>query len=393
MRVTDTTGTAPRPEATDEHVVLAPLVRLVLDVRLVILFVGTLGVSVANEAFPAILLLVLMAVTSAGPVLAWRAVGGWIVRHPFAVSIDLAVGLGVLLGGGGSVLGIGYVVTTAVLLGALYGRRGGLVLALPLVVACGALGLDGDVTGAVTAAVLVLVGARVGGELHRLFLALDVARVEARARAREAAVASERERLARELHDSVAKTLVGIGLTANALRQGVEEGTSTAALVDQIDRASQQAVRETRSLLHGLRIDDVSLPLDESVREIAATFARFNDVEVDVDADVSPDRALGDTDRYEIVQILREALRNVAQHARARRVRIVLAAPPDGGVRLEVDDDGVGMGEDELDRPGHYGLRGMSERARTVGGRLDVGRGQDGGTRVVLDVPRRAVRT
>lgn len=388
-----TTGTLLAPPATDEHVVIAPLVRLVLDVRLVILFVGALGLSVADQAFPAVLLLVLMAATSAAPVLAWRAVGGWIVRHPLAVSVDLAVALGVLLaGGGGSVLGVGYVVTTAVLIGALYGRWGGLVLALPLVAACGVIALDGDLTGAVTASVLVLVGARVGGDLRRLFLALDAARLEARVLAREAAVAGERERLARELHDSVAKTLVGIGMTATALRQGVEDDTTAARLADQIDQASQQAVRETRSLVHGLRIDDVSLPLEASIREIAATFARFNDITVDVHSDVTDDVPVDDAQRYEVVQILREALRNVAQHARANRVRIDLAASAEQGLRLEVHDDGVGVPDDRIDRPGHYGLRGMGERARTVGGHLDVTGGRDGGTSVVLEVPAQEVR-
>jgi signal transduction histidine kinase len=380
------TGITP-PGAGGDHVVLAPLARLVLDVRLVILFVGTLGLSIADQAGVAIVLLALMAVTSAGPVLAWRLVGGWILRHPVAASLDLAVALAVLLAGAGTVLGIGYVVSTTVLLGVLYGRRGGLVLAVPLVLACGSLLGDGDVTVAVAAGVLVLVGARVGAELRRLVLALDDAREQARVRAREAAVAAERERLARELHDSVAKTLVGIGMSATALRQRVGDDDPAAMLVDQIEDASRQAVSETRALLHGLRIDDLSLPLDDSLRHIADTFARVNglDLEVDVDLDgAEVDPAV----RYEVVQIVREALRNVAQHADAQRVRLHLAAAAEGDLRLEVVDDGRGMPGDPVG-PGHYGVQGMRERAGVIGGELEVGAGPDGGTRLVLRVPGR----
>lgn len=369
---------------------LAPLARLVLDVRLVILFVGTLGLSISDQAGVALVLLALMVVTSAGPVLAWRLVGRWILRHPLAASVDLVVALAVLLAGAGTVLGIGYVVSTTVLLGVLYGRRGGVALAVPLVLASGALLGDGEVTVAVASAVLVLVGARVGAELRRLVLALDDAREQVRVRTREAAVAGERERLARELHDSVAKTLVGIGMSATALRQRVRDDDPAARLVDQIDDASRQAVSETRALLHGLRIDDVSVPLDASLRHIADTFARVN--EIDLEVDVTLDGAEVDPAvRYEVVQIVREALRNVAQHADAGRVRLHVAADAAGDLRLEVVDDGRGLPGDPVE-PGHYGVRGMRERALVIGGELEVGTGPDGGTRLALRVPGEKVR-
>jgi signal transduction histidine kinase len=90
-----------------------------------------------------------------------------------------------------------------------------------------------------------------------------------------------------------------------------------------------------------------------------------------------------------VLRVLGEALANVERHAQAGRVRVTV----DGGqeaLALTVEDDGRGLGTLERSGPGdgHFGLALMRERAASVGGRLAVGPGVDGGTRVRLEVPR-----
>jgi signal transduction histidine kinase len=85
--------------------------------------------------------------------------------------------------------------------------------------------------------------------------------------------------------------------------------------------------------------------------------------------------------------VTQEALNNVAKHAAARAVRIVLASGPRGTLRLSVADDGVGLSEAQIRRPDAFGLAGMRERVRAVGGTLRL-RGREGrGTTVEVEIP------
>jgi signal transduction histidine kinase len=93
--------------------------------------------------------------------------------------------------------------------------------------------------------------------------------------------------------------------------------------------------------------------------------------------------------RFETLRILDEALSNAERHAEAAHVRARLAVD-DGVMRLVVEDDGRGLGElrfDDLVARGHFGLVGMRERAAILEGDLQFGAGNNGGTRVTLDVP------
>ena len=97
--------------------------------------------------------------------------------------------------------------------------------------------------------------------------------------------------------------------------------------------------------------------------------------------------------RHEVLAVLREALDNVARHAHARQVQITLSR--DGAeIVLTVHDDGRGIaGWTHVRSPQRYGLVGMAERARLIGGRLVVGASPEGGTRLVLRVPEEEERT
>ena len=204
-------------------------------------------------------------------------------------------------------------------------------------------------------------------------------------RAAETAVAAERRRIARELHDVVAhhitviNVLVGAGRTTMASdRAAAEEAFVTA------EHTARQAMAEMRQLLHVLRADDPAEPVDHTgigVAGVPALVERSRPpAELDVAGTAVPLPAAVDHAVYRIVQ---EALTNVRKHAPAARARVRLSYLP-GSVEVEVTDDGTGT---TVRGRGGFGLRGMAERAALVGGVLTAGPRPEGGFRVHARLP------
>lgn len=388
--VSDRVGTAVSPRQREAEA-LASLTRVVLDVRLVVLLLVVL--TLGQRTLLGLGVVALMAGTSVLPVLAWRRIGGWVLRHPAALAADLAVAVVVLVTGRvGGPFPL-FAVTTALLAGVFYGRRGGLALSAPLVVAY-LLGLAArqaplDSTSGVVVPLLLLSGAWIGAALRQVLLERQAAVERARDSLVRAATAQERERLARELHDSVAKTLQGLALSAASLPKLAQQDPDRAGEeAGRIQEAATRATEEARELLSDLRADDPEAPLRDSVRDMVTSWAEAEPLEVSLELDAvgePPPRV-----RYELFQILGELLRNIGGHARASRVEVSLA-PDEGGIRLTVADDGRGFEvPDDLDRlarAGHYGLVGLRERAETVGGTLVVDAAPGRGTRVQVTVP------
>lgn len=193
---------------------------------------------------------------------------------------------------------------------------------------------------------------------------------------------AERARLARELHDEVAQLLTAMTLQL----QGAErlDGPALAARVTALREAAHGGSDAVREIMRGLRPEALE---DFGLR--AALVALASGVTERTGVPVR--RALAAqlpplTPEVELVvyRVAQEALANVARHADAAMVDLVLAVDP-GRLVLEVRDDGRGVG----DAPAGSGRQGMRERALLVGGRLAVGRGPQGvGTTVRLEVPR-----
>ena len=188
------------------------------------------------------------------------------------------------------------------------------------------------------------------------------------------AVQAERERLARDMHDSLAKTVHGIGFAALAISRRIEvdpPGAVEDARKLAVD--ARTAAQEARELLSGLRgRDDAELPLPTAIRSEAARWGERTSTRVGGSLDdVGPLPSLA---LRELRWILKEALANVERYAHATRVDIHLRRLG-GRVVLTVADDGNGFEvPDELDQlpGGSFGLRGMRERARLAGGDLSV---------------------
>jgi signal transduction histidine kinase len=202
----------------------------------------------------------------------------------------------------------------------------------------------------------------------------------------EVAAERERARLARDMHDSLAKTVHGIALSAAALARHIERDPAGAAVdARRLASDAETAAREARGLIHGLRAEGTG-PLSDAVAQRAQAFAERTGLPVRLE--------LGDVDagpaaRHELVQILEEALRNVERHAASAQVTVTLAQE-DGLAVLGVRDDGPGFeepGDSKLRDDLHFGLVGMRERAALVGGRLDVDSAAGAGTSVIARVP------
>jgi signal transduction histidine kinase len=212
----------------------------------------------------------------------------------------------------------------------------------------------------------------------------------------QARIASEeRTAVAREVHDVVAHHMAAIVVRSQALvRVGVADQAAFAEYASWVAGTGQQALSEMRKVVRVLRAGGdggttdapVSLrgALEDAVERVRATGVR-------VDADLRVPETLGVMQDFAVLRVCQEALTNTLVHSDGSAVRISLAASEDR-IRLEVLDDG---GADASPRvpelaAGGAGIRGMRERAASIGGVLDAGPAAGGGWRVTLEAPREA---
>ena len=225
-------------------------------------------------------------------------------------------------------------------------------------------------------------------EVERLELAFlrMMRRLEAeRRRAGSAALHAqeeERARVARDLHDEVNQSLTGLLLRLEAAREAApleleDELAETKALAN-------QAMRELLSLARQLRptaLDDLGL-----AAAIGGQVEQLGRGEIEARLEVEGDFSdLGDDAQLVVYRVAQEALSNAARHSGATEVEVRLRRAGDGGVALEVTDDGRGFAFDEQQRG--LGIGGMRERALLVGGELTIESRPDAGTTVRLTVP------
>lgn len=197
----------------------------------------------------------------------------------------------------------------------------------------------------------------------------------------------ERNRLAREMHDSLGHALVLIAIKIEAAQrlQAVDPARATAEWED-----TKSLVRSTmtdlRNSLAGLRLPALEeQPLSEALAGLACDMGRRTGVHVScsvADEAEALDRALQEA----LYRVGQEALANVAKHARATHASLALSLR-DGTAVLEVSDDGVGLAAAARNGGAHYGVMGMRERLEPLGGVLTLGPRPQGGTLLRASVP------
>jgi signal transduction histidine kinase len=209
--------------------------------------------------------------------------------------------------------------------------------------------------------------------------------------ARRLAALEERQRLARELHDSVSQVLYGIGLgarTAGALldRAAIAPDlkSSLAEPLDYLLSLAEAGLAEMRALIFELRPDSLEREglVAALTRQAAALRARYK---LEVHTEFSTEPRLSFEAKEALYRIAQEALSNTVKHAQAERVDIRLGVSQ-GETRLELTDDGVGF-DPRAEYAGHMGLNSMQERAAQIGGHLDIESAPGMGTRLSVHIP------
>jgi PAS domain S-box-containing protein len=219
--------------------------------------------------------------------------------------------------------------------------------------------------------------------VSQLAVAIENARLYEQAR--QLAALEERQKLARDLHDSVSQALYGIALGARTARTLLDR--DPARLADPLDYVlalAEAGLAEMRALIFELRPESLKTEgLVAALTKLADSLRARHRLEVRVQLGPEPGVPLETKEAF--YRITQEALHNVAKHARASRVDLVLALA-DGRLRLEVRDDGIGF-DPEAAFPGHLGLRSMRERAERLGARWVVESAPRQGTRLQVEIP------
>jgi len=223
------------------------------------------------------------------------------------------------------------------------------------------------------------------GEL--LGLALNNARLETEKL--QARLTQERQRMAAEVHDSLAQSLAFVKMRMPLLEDALVQHQEARAL--QYCGDVRAAVTQAHASLRGI-LTHFRSPMDPQglVHALDASARQFRDsTGAGLDfVNELPDLKLAPDEEAQVFHIVQEALSNIARHASAHHAWLQLAAAPAGGVEIVIEDDGAGLPATGAGGGSHYGVEIMLERARRLGGTLEIGPRQGGGTRVRLAFPK-----
>jgi signal transduction histidine kinase len=208
------------------------------------------------------------------------------------------------------------------------------------------------------------------------------------------AVAEERRRIAREFHDSLDQGLAAMALRLDVATAAARDEQARLALVQQRQVLSSLQ-RETRDFLWDLRdAVHVSGTLEDSLRQQLRNLETLSSVPLSLTV-VGPPPSMPPRLHHDLVCMVREAVGNALKHARPGKVDVRVDATPgrrEGtGLEVTIHDDGGGFDVDGRSHAqGHFGIRGMRERARRMGASLDIESGRGAGTRVTIRLPPRS---
>jgi signal transduction histidine kinase len=233
--------------------------------------------------------------------------------------------------------------------------------------------------------------ARLYEEQRNMIARLQRLRGQVEAAERDRLLDDERQRIARELHDRVAQTLFSIGLAAQSVleNEANANGDQQKALksIRGLSALGNEQMREAIFALNRADLQDRGL--ERTLWTVVRDFRERTGLEADLVL-VGRERLLPPETAEALLAVVREALVNVEQHARATSVVVTLRRSR-GGVTLAVQDDGIGAPALLLRSIGssftHFGLRGLQERIRKLGGSFTARNGDDGGLVVRVRVP------
>ncbi len=198
---------------------------------------------------------------------------------------------------------------------------------------------------------------------------------------RDRALTEDRDRIARDLHDSVIQRLFAIGLSLQGTARLVERPEAVMRISEAIDKLDE-TIRQLRKAIFDIELTINKEGLHPKVLDLVHELRPVLGLLPQVSLSGPVDTVVGDQLAEEVLAVLREALTNVGKHAHASQVVITIAAGDD--LRLVVADDGVGMGD--VTAAG-LGLKNLRHRAQRLGGNVELGTSREGGTRLTWHVP------
>jgi len=316
----------------------------------------------------------------------WDKVVSFAVQHPLAVSVDIFISILVMARAGSSSAYFLYLGATALLIGLLVEGINRMVLTGLLIAGFLLIALIDDsphhlsaqqiVNDVVSASIIVLFVV-LGARMRSLQTQVNTALQLATRNAREATLGEERSRIARELHDSTVKSLVGISLLSDTIRK---QPNASPRLAQAIKDAAEHAVDESRQLLSNLR-NGTSANFEKHLRTQLDEIEVVHGVSVDLHmngCEISTDHA------HNVEKIITEAVTNAAMHSGTDKVRVVFKQS-DSRMQVTVTDYGEGFRVRQK-KDGHIGLTSMRERATDIGGTLSISSTPGKGTIVLFDI-------
>lgn len=225
--------------------------------------------------------------------------------------------------------------------------------------------------------------AELGDERKRLLDELTATQDELAVLHRDAGVTSERERLSRELHDTIAQSLTGLVLLGQRSRRELAAGTLSDDTLELIESGARDALAETRSLVAGAAPVELDAGIGAALTRLADRFERETGISVAASTHLDADAVLSRDREVVLLRCAQEGLANVRKHAGAHSVRLELTADA-AAATIRITDDGHGF--DPAARSSGFGLGGLRDRLALVGGTIAVD-GTAGATTLTATLP------
>ena len=210
-------------------------------------------------------------------------------------------------------------------------------------------------------------------------------------RDRQGAILAERDRIARELHDSLAQVLGSNHLRLRTLlaRPEVAGRERISGELEDLAAVNEEAYRDVREAILGLREASRTQGLVEALAVYLDKYSQQSGLDVQLESAIDGEPGLSAASEIQVIRVIQEALTNVRKHARATSARVRIASADPGTMTIVVEDDGRGFDPSATPaaRDGGYGLQTMRERMQLAGGSLRIDSRPGHGTRVVAVVP------
>lgn len=194
----------------------------------------------------------------------------------------------------------------------------------------------------------------------------------------------ERNRLSREMHDSIGHHLVSVSLQLEILKKIIKENEDALKIVETLKKEISDSIQDLRDVVKTLRKPyEFDIPIEESIKNLIENFIKIKNIKIDFEIDDSL-KDLPSDYKITIFRVCQEALTNIEKHSNASEVSIKLKNI-NNEIILTIEDNGVGF-PSEI-KEDSFGLKGIKERAKILNGKVTFENRPQGGARIVFSLP------